>query len=242
MGLFSKLLGGAIGFGLGGPIGAIIGVLLTSAFSSDIPLDRTIPNNDIKRVNEERFIFSLLVLISAVLKADNVVKKSELPYVKQFLLQSFGEQKAKEALQILKELLSQNVDYAGVASQLSTIMQYEIRLQLVQMLFQVAKADGEFVQEEMDVINRIANALKITAADFLSLKAVAGDVSRANWAYDVLGLEVGATKEEVKAAYRKMAMKYHPDKVGHLGEDIRRASEEKFKKVQEAYEHINNSF
>ena len=44
--------------------------------------------------------------------------------------------------------------------------------------------------------------------------------------------------EEVKKAYRKMAMKYHPDKVAHLGEDFRKTADEKFKKVNEAYEKI----
>ena len=47
-----------------------------------------------------------------------------------------------------------------------------------------------------------------------------------------------ATDEEVKKAYRRMAMKYHPDKVAQLGDEVQKAANEKFKKVQEAYEAI----
>ena len=57
-------------------------------------------------------------------------------------------------------------------------------------------------------------------------------------AYDVLELPRSATDDEVKKAYRRMAMKYHPDKVASLGEKVQRTAHEKFKSVQEAYEAI----
>ena len=56
--------------------------------------------------------------------------------------------------------------------------------------------------------------------------------------YKILGIEANATDEEVKKAYRKMAVKYHPDKVATLGEDVQKAAEEKFKAISLAYEAI----
>ena len=47
-----------------------------------------------------------------------------------------------------------------------------------------------------------------------------------------------ATDEEVRKAYRKMAIMYHPDKVATLGEDVQKAAEEKFKAISQAYEAI----
>ena len=62
--------------------------------------------------------------------------------------------------------------------------------------------------------------------------------SETDSSYKILEIERTATDEEVKKAYRKMAMKYHPDKVSHLGEDYKKAADEKFKKVNQAYEKI----
>jgi DnaJ like chaperone protein len=53
-----------------------------------------------------------------------------------------------------------------------------------------------------------------------------------------LEIDHGASDSEVKKAYRKMAVKYHPDKVSHLGEEFKKAANEKFLKVKEAYEKI----
>ena len=60
----------------------------------------------------------------------------------------------------------------------------------------------------------------------------------ADWAYTILEISRDASDEEVKRAYRRMAMKFHPDKVSSLGPEAQRVATEKFRKVQEAYEYI----
>lgn len=59
-----------------------------------------------------------------------------------------------------------------------------------------------------------------------------------DWAYKVLQIDRSATDDEVKKAYRKMAMKYHPDRVATLGEDVKRSATEKFQAVSAAYDAI----
>ena len=56
--------------------------------------------------------------------------------------------------------------------------------------------------------------------------------------YEILGVERGASLNEVKAAYRKLAVKYHPDKVDHLGDEFKVLAERKFKEIQEAYQEL----
>jgi DnaJ like chaperone protein len=56
--------------------------------------------------------------------------------------------------------------------------------------------------------------------------------------YEVLGVEKGASAEDIKKAYRKCAMKYHPDRVATLGPEVQKAAAEKFRQIQEAYETI----
>jgi DnaJ like chaperone protein len=57
-------------------------------------------------------------------------------------------------------------------------------------------------------------------------------------AYKVLEVSPDATDQEVRAAYRRLALKHHPDKVAMLGDDVKRAAEEKFQQINNAKEQI----
>ena len=115
-------------------------------------------------------------------------------------------------------------------------MDYPSRLQLIDFLFGIAAADGEVHPEELKLINHIAVQLGISSADYTSIEAMV--IPKTDWAYDVLEVTPAASVEDIKKAYRKMAVKYHPDKVSYLGEEVQQAANEKFKKVNEAYQVI----
>ena len=80
--------------------------------------------------------------------------------------------------------------------------------------------------------------MSVQRADYQSLLALYQRHKDVNWAYTALEIQPNATDDEVKKAYRRMAMKYHPDKVANAGEDIRKQATEKFRGINEAYEHI----
>ena len=88
----------------------------------------------------------------------------------------------------------------------------------------------------ISIIHTIARYLNINEHDFDSIKAMF--VKDTHSDYKVLEIENSATDSEVKKAYRKMASKYHPDKVNHLGEDLKHLAEEKFKAVNDSYQSI----
>ncbi|HKK43629.1 MAG TPA: DnaJ domain-containing protein, partial [Bacteroidales bacterium] len=96
--------------------------------------------------------------------------------------------------------------------------------------------DSAIHPSEVEVIEKISAYLGVTSHDFLSIKNMF--IPETDSAYKILEIERTATDEELKKAYRRMAMKYHPDKVSHLGEDIRKSADEKFRKVNEAYHKI----
>lgn len=56
--------------------------------------------------------------------------------------------------------------------------------------------------------------------------------------YSVLGIDKGASQEEIKMAYRQLANRYHPDKVSHMGDEFRELAERRFKEIQEAYQEL----
>ncbi|GAB4284680.1 MAG: TerB family tellurite resistance protein [Marinilabiliales bacterium] len=228
---FGKWIGGGLGFVMFGPIGAILGFALGSFF--DNVSDAKIVNGNTARND---FIVSLLVLIAAVMKADGKVTRSELSYVKSYFIKSFGENAAKEALLMLRDIIKQDIPVDKVGMQIKQNMDYHSRLQLLHLLYGIANADGYISNTEINKIHYIANRIGVTTKDERSIRAMF--VKETDSAYKILEISPDATVEEIKAAYRKMALKYHPDKVAHLGEDFQKIANEKFKKVNEAYETI----
>lgn len=236
MGKYSKWIAGGLGFVLGGPIGALIGFAVGSFISGGQTVSST--QGNYRKTTEADFKMSLLVLIACIMKADGKVQKSELDVVKRFLVQNFGEEGALEALQILKKLLDQPINELEVARQINQYMNYSSKMQMIRLLFDIAYADGHVHPDELSTIQRISNIFNISSLDFDSLKAPYTKNVDQNWAYKALEIEPTATNEEIKKAYRKMAMKYHPDKVHNLGEEVHKSATDKFRAVNEAYEHL----
>ena len=182
------------------------------------------------------FFVSLLILSSAVIKADGKVQQKELDFVRDFFRKNFGEDAATQAMQMLSQLNAQQVNIYSVGDQIASNMNYSQRLQLFQYLVQIAMADGDFSASEKSVLEAIGSVIRLTSSDAASV--IAMYYKEADAAYTILEISPSATDDEVRTAYRRMAMKYHPDRVATLGEDVQKAAEEKFKKVQEAYESI----
>ncbi|MDR3367079.1 MAG: DnaJ domain-containing protein, partial [Prevotellaceae bacterium] len=124
-----------------------------------------------------------------------------------------------------------------VCGQIRANLNLPARLELLHLLFGIAAADGEIHISERNIIKRIAEHIGISAADYESISAMFATSDR-SWAYKVLEVEPAAADEEVRRAYRRMAVKHHPDKMAQMGENVQQAATEKFRRVQEAYEHI----
>lgn len=229
---YGKWIGGGLGWAFGGPLGAIIGFAIGSAFGNNSNTEEYIGTTSQQR----DFNVSLLVLSAAVMKADGYVKKSELDYVKRFFLTNFGQERAEKYILMLREILKQDIQIYDVSQQVGRFMDYSSKLQLLHYLFGIASADGMTHESEIDVISTISKYMGIASSDFQSIKAMF--VQETDSAYKILGIDANATDEEVKRAYREMAKKYHPDKVAYLGDDVRKAAEQKLQEVNEAYDKI----
>ena len=217
---------------MGGPIGGLMGFLVGSVIDSQTSDSATTS----VRTTQGDFGMSLLVLVAAVMKADGKVVKSELDYVKQFFIRQFGQESAKQALLMLKDILKQEIPVRDVSMQISRNMDYSSRLQLLHLLFNVSLADTKIDPSEIEIIEKISGYLGVASADFLSIKNMF--IPETDSSYIILEIDPSSSNDEVKKAYRRMAMKYHPDKVNHLGEEYRKTAEEKFKKVNDAYDKI----
>jgi DnaJ like chaperone protein len=235
-----KWLAAFIGYMLfrlpGGLVGFLLGSLLDQLGGSSG--GRTI-FSDFSRpdVSPADFELHLLSLCSIVIKADGKVSQRELDYVRQYFLQTYGKEKANAIFRTFNDVINKReVSAQRIGSILAQRTRYEVRLQLLHFLFGIARADGAVSNSEANKIREIAGYLRIHFRDFESIKAMF--IKEADNAYKILEIQKTATDDEVKKAYRKMAKKYHPDKVRTDNKAIKKGAEEKFKEVQKAYEQI----
>jgi DnaJ like chaperone protein len=237
MGIFGKWLGGGLGFVMGGPIGGLLGFLVGSMIdNTTVHTSGSGYTPRTARTRQGDFGMSLLVLVAAVMKADGKIVKSELDYVKQFFVRQFGQESARQATLMLKDILKQEIPVRDVCLQIKGNMDYSSRLQLLHLLFNISLADSAIHPSEREIIEKISKYLGVGPTDFLSIKNMF--IPETDSSFKILEIESSATNDEVKKAYRRMAMKYHPDKVSHLGDEIRKSADEKFRKVNEAYNKI----
>lgn len=193
------------------------------------------------------FLFSLLALASYIIKADGRVMHSEMEYVRSFLRRNFGDIAMHQGEQILLRLFESQKQMGSEAfkntireacAEIAQNMDYSQRLQLINFLVLIAQADGSVPQSEIDALQFIATNLGISPEDLNSMLNLSTGGSNLDAAYKVLGITADANDDEVKAAYRRMALKHHPDRVATLGDDVRKAAEKKLQEINAAKETI----
>ena len=188
-------------------------------------------------VSPEDFELNLLSLTSLVIKADGKITQNELDYVRQYFVGSYGKERANAIFKVFNEVVKKSeVDAVKICNYLNARTRYESRLQILHFLFGIAQVDGHTSEAEIRVIYQIAGYLRLTERDFISIKAMF--VKDQDNAYKILEIDKSVPDHEVKKAYRTMAKKYHPDKLMDMDEAYKKGAEEKFKKVQDAYETV----
>lgn len=269
----AKWIGGVLGWIISGGsiIGALAGYCLGSFIDGAIEEDNGNANGNWNANGDsydegERnsFLFSLMVLSSYIIKADGKIMHSEMEFVRAFLRQNFGEIAVRQGEEILLKLFEEQ-KRQGTAVYRETIrkvcveirlhMNESARLQLLNYLVLIAKADGKVTADERSALYEVAETMGLSRTDVEAMLAMNydnGNYSNANGnangnyydkrqaqneldnAYKVLGVSPSASDDEVKKAYRQLALKHHPDKVASLGEDVRKAAQRKFQEINNA--------
>ncbi len=251
-----KWIGGFLGFMAGGPLGALAGFALGALFDNSTTTSGNggggsfygQPEDTNYAGHRNSFLFSMLVMASYIIRADGRIMHSEMEYVRQFLRRNFGEQAVSEGQQILlnlfeerKRMDAQNPNafrntIHECGAQIAANLSYEERLQLLSFLANIAKSDGHISPEEIDALKEVAVYMGLSAQEAESMLNLGGN--SLDEAYKVLEISPNATDQEVRAAYRRLALKHHPDRVATLGEDVKKAAEEKFQEINNAKERI----
>jgi len=233
-----QIFGGGLGWSLGGPIGALLGVAFGNMVHSLVNVENVSQGQSRQTSSPSDFHISLLVLAARVIKADGKVQQSELDFVRQQFVGMFGKDRANESFKVFKSIVDQPIPLTKVCAQINSFTTHATRLQLIHFLFKLGLADGHLHDQELAEIKRIARHLRVNSYDFASIEAMFHINQDVNWAFKVLEVPITASESEIKKAYRKMAMKFHPDRLVDAGAEAQAAAKESFLNVQKAYEHI----
>jgi len=245
-----KLFGAAIGFSFGGPIGAIIGAAIGHIFDSST-MKR--PVRYVRGSERElSFITSLILLLVGTAKADGEVTHEEIETIKQFFKNQVKYNSSDYYIidKLINESIHRDVDLPEVCNEISKRTNYEERLFLIRINYQIASADRKITVEEEDYIRKASNYLGINEYDYNILRNTYASYRKSNSyqgtthdigrkdPYILLGIDRNCSNEELQKAYRNLASKYHPDKVSHLGKEFIELATNKFTHIQEAYQTI----
>lgn len=261
MGLRHTFFGAGVGFITAGPIGALLGAVLGSLWGETREHKRVSQSTARSKMDQKQtseFTYSLLILFACVIKADEQTTKSEINFVKEYLIKEFGSENAREMMQVLKSLLGKEINIKSICDQIRVNTDYYFRLELVHLLFKLAACDGSIEPREFTAIRDIALGLSLGQLDFIRIASMFSQFSyqgrsgsrnsrnrsyfnnegKLDNAYNILGIKKGISKGGVKSAYRKLSKEYHPDKVAHLGEEYQKIAQEKFIKIKDAYDLV----
>jgi len=199
------------------------------------------------------FVYLLVNILVKIAQVDGKVTRDEVKTIRHFFQYNlrYSQNQLFWIKELIKEALASEASLDSLLQEFRQKFAYEPRLILLELIYQVLYSNEEVTQAELQLAENIANYLGISAYDQRSIaakykagfRAAAGtaEPAEANY-YAVLGLAPGASFADIKAAYRKLSMQYHPDKVGHLGEEFKKVAEEKMKEINNAYAFLKRKF
>ncbi len=198
------------------------------------------------------FVHLLIHILVHIARIDNQVTKAEIEIIHRFFRNNlrYDQNQMYWVKELVREALSSTTSLNDLLAEFRQNFAYEPRLILLELIFQVLYTKSRVPESELAVAREIAGFLGISAYDFRVIEnkfrggygpAMSGAAGDGHY-YKILGLEEGVSFEEIKSAYRKLSMQYHPDKVSHLGEEFRAVAEEKMKEINGAYQHLQTKF
>lgn len=241
MGIWGKIVGGAAGFAVGGPIGAIVGVA-AGHFLDRVTASRhsnstaTTPEIETK---QQAFAIALIVLCAKMAKADGQVTRDEITAFKRVF--KVPEKDMGQVAQIFDEARKETRGFEPYAEQIMEIFpeNRQVRQELLGALLYIAQADGVVHENELTYLRSISRIFDFDEKEFEQIYSSHLGADDAD-PYEVLGLDRASSDEDIKQKYRKLVRENHPDRLIAQGlpNEIIDVANEKLAHINSAYDRI----
>ncbi|MDC2968742.1 TerB family tellurite resistance protein [Candidatus Pelagibacter sp.] len=234
MSIWGSLIGGMIGFSLGGPFGMLLGSLIGGKISRA----KGSINNSFAQP-QQIFALSLIVLSAKLSKADGQVSKEELIAVKDKL--KIPENEIDQVGKIFNKAKNESTGYKPYAEQIAQIYRGNLNVleEVINILFYIAEADGNISQAELVMIEDIARIFGLSESQFNSLKEGRKSSDKLN-PYIVLESNPDDSLTEIRKRYIKLSKEHHPDLLLSKGvpPEVIEESKKKMRSINSAWDQI----
>jgi DnaJ like chaperone protein len=199
------------------------------------------------------FVYLLVNILVKIAQVDGKVTREESATIRRFFQYDlhYSQSQLLWVKELVKEAMRSTVSLESLLAEFRQQFAYEPRLILLELIYRVAFSNAYVSEQELQLIRNIAGFLEIPEFEQRSFEAryrtgrqapAASRQREEERYYETLGLKPGADFTEIRAAYRKLSMQYHPDKVGHLGDEFKKVAEDKMKELNVAYEYLKKKF
>ena len=209
MSIWGRLLGGAAGFALGGPIGAILGVMAGSAFDK-----KNKSSFNYSKISQEQkqqvFTISFIILSAKLAKSDGQVTDDEIQAFKEKF--NVPKSELNKVGKIFNEAKKDVYGYKQIADQVGLLFaDNQILLEeLLNNLFYIAASDGQISLKEIDLLKSISQSFSFDENTFqrifqMNLKDNTSDP------YRILGVSRNDSDQEIRKKWIQLNKEHHPD-------------------------------
>lgn len=232
----SILIGGLIGYFLGNIPGMIIGMIIGSFFLKiNLNFETTADYSD-------STLLRTLPVLFAWITISNRSPKSLVLNIKRFALQTFGTERAKVFMESYKILTNTDLSFDKLTiacNDISYTFGIQEKYSLLQLLYSVVISRPDFTQSDLDAVKEISNLLGMNFNfNYERVNTGYRETTPDKSPYETLEIHPESSHDEIKKQYRKLSMRYHPDRNANLSDSERIESETKMREINSAYEKI----
>jgi len=238
MSIWGRLLGGAAGFALGGPIGAILGVMAGSAF--DKKKQRSFNYSQISQDQKQQiFTISFIILSAKLAKSDGQVTNDEIQAFKEKF--NVPKSELNKVGKIFNEAKKDVYGYKQIADQVGQLFSNNKLLleEMLNNLFYIAASDGQISVNEIELLKSISQSFSFDEKNFqrifqMSLNNTSSDP------FKILGVGRDKSDQEIRNKWIQLNKEHHPDNLIAKGmpEEFVEQSNKELAAINLAYDKI----